>query len=118
MNREVKAEWVEALRSGQYRQGANYLRKNNGQEDEFCCLGVLCEIAVEHGAISEPLRKASRIYSYALGEMQVLPQSVVEWAGLPDDNPTIGRSGVRLTGLNDSGLYTFAEIAALIEEDL
>jgi hypothetical protein len=38
---ELKKKWVEALRSGKYRQGYGYLRYVT---DEFCCLGVLCDI--------------------------------------------------------------------------
>ncbi len=40
MNPEIKAKWIEALESGRYKKGKGYLRK----EDEFCCLGVLCDI--------------------------------------------------------------------------
>jgi hypothetical protein len=48
---EVKAEWLKELRSGNYAQGSGYLRLSNG---EFCCLGILCEIAVKQGVIPEP----------------------------------------------------------------
>lgn len=34
------AEWVKALRSGDYEQGQDYLCRGG----KFCCLGVLCEI--------------------------------------------------------------------------
>jgi hypothetical protein len=50
-DRTLKAEWVAALRSGEYRQGKNSLRCKsieNGQY-EYCCLGVLCDLAVKHG---------------------------------------------------------------------
>lgn len=35
-----KIAWVNALRSGLYRQGITFLCHNNN----YCCLGVLCEI--------------------------------------------------------------------------
>ena len=38
--RALKAKWVEALRSGDYKQGTNRLRIG----DEYCCLGVLCDV--------------------------------------------------------------------------
>lgn len=41
MNPELKAKWVEALRSGEYKQGAGRFEKNG----KFCCLGVLCKVA-------------------------------------------------------------------------
>lgn len=42
MNAELKAKWVEALRSGEYRQGEGRLYDN--ATNTFCCLGVLCKI--------------------------------------------------------------------------
>lgn len=41
MDAKLKARWVAALRSGEYRQGKNGLRS---LENEFCCLGVLIDI--------------------------------------------------------------------------
>lgn len=43
MDANLKARWVEALRSGKYKQAQNRLRTADG----FCCLGVLCEISGE-----------------------------------------------------------------------
>lgn len=40
MNAELKAKWVEALRSGRYSQTRGALR----DEDGYCCLGVLCDV--------------------------------------------------------------------------
>jgi fatty acid-binding protein DegV len=39
MDKDIKAKWLEALRSGRYRQGEGALRV----DDKFCCLGVLPE---------------------------------------------------------------------------
>lgn len=44
MDVELKRKWVEALRSGEYKQGVGYLRDD---ENHFCCLGVLCDISRE-----------------------------------------------------------------------
>lgn len=41
MKKEIADKWVAALRSGKYKQGRQYLRTF---EDNYCCLGVLCEI--------------------------------------------------------------------------
>ena len=50
MNKEVKQQWVAALRSGEYKQGKNALRRQyEGEDAEFCCLGVLCDLAVKAG---------------------------------------------------------------------
>ena len=40
MNSILKASWLEALRSGRYKQDRGKLRTENG----FCCLGVLCDV--------------------------------------------------------------------------
>ena len=40
MNKELKEKWLTALRSGEYKQGFNYLKK----DDCHCALGVLCAI--------------------------------------------------------------------------
>jgi hypothetical protein len=40
MDSEVKARWLEALRSGQYTKGKSVLRSG----DRYCCLGVLAEV--------------------------------------------------------------------------
>ncbi len=41
MNKELITEWIEALRSGNYKQGFGQLKNN---KDEYCCLGVACEL--------------------------------------------------------------------------
>lgn len=42
MDAELKTKWVEALRSGKYRQAKSILRNKDGA---FCCLGVLCDVS-------------------------------------------------------------------------
>lgn len=44
MDPKLKAEWVEALRSGEYKQGSGALLSQDGG---YCCLGVLAEILGE-----------------------------------------------------------------------
>jgi hypothetical protein len=38
-------KWVEALRSGEYKQGTSCLHQVVGEEKFFCCLGVACDLA-------------------------------------------------------------------------
>lgn len=56
MDPEIKAKWIEALRSGSYKQGSTRLNKG----DEFCCLGVLCEV------LNQPYHRdeAGKIYEF------------------------------------------------------
>jgi hypothetical protein len=44
--KENRRRWVEALRSGRYRQGHSVLR---GGDDTYCCLGVACDIIDPEG---------------------------------------------------------------------
>lgn len=45
MNPEIKKEWLEALRSGEYKQGNRclFLESKDGDKS-FCCLGVLMDL--------------------------------------------------------------------------
>jgi hypothetical protein len=121
MNQEVKEKWVAALRSGNYTQGTTVLR---GPGNRFCCLGVLCDLAVKAGVIKDPVSptrhivygKFTNTYYYA-GNTQVLPDAVTEWAGLSSPNGYIKTIRRSLGSLNDSGT-SFDKIADLIEEHL
>ena len=124
MNPEVKEKWVEALRSGEYKQGTNYLRSHN---DRFCCLGVLCDIAEKEGIVEaerywefddEVEDDPFANYSYD-GTDTSLPIPVRIWAGLdPEEgwNPMLVSDSC--IQLNDSEGFTFEQIADEIEEAL
>ena len=42
MKKSIADKWVEALRSGKYKQGEGFLHSESN--NTYCCLGVLCEI--------------------------------------------------------------------------
>lgn len=48
MNPALKKAWVEALRSGEYKQGKARLCSGTGENEAFCCLGVLADICGPH----------------------------------------------------------------------
>lgn len=119
MKPEVKALWLEALRSGKYIQGIETLRKEilPSRILEHCCLGVLCDLhSKETGGVWEEGWKGK--YTY-YGKDTFPPQCVIEWAGL--QNQVFDTGDVRvfqhksLSNLNDEG-KSFAEIADIIEE--
>jgi hypothetical protein len=58
MNPEIKASWVEALRSEEYKQGANALHRNG----TFCCLGVLCDLAEKAGVVTSEIEDDPIVY--------------------------------------------------------
>ncbi len=125
MNPEIKATWIEALLSGKYKQTRQTLRRSEPdaggrQMDSYCCLGVLCELAVEEGVIDPPQPFEGPIggkrwmYGRATS-VALLPREVMDWAGLVENNPTAG--DFSLSHYNDRG-KSFESIAQIIEEYL
>lgn len=123
MNPRVKALWLERLRSGQYQQGRVNLRN---ADDEFCCLGILCEIAVEEGVIPAPSLSPedSPVYRYGnRGRITSLPDEVSEWSGVARWGGLFNTVRINsysydnLAHMNDDGI-PFAKIADVIEKEL
>lgn len=114
MNPEIKAAWLTALRSGEYRQGKGRLECSDGS---FCCLGVL---AKEISKMDHPL--AERVItagSQGLLAIKTLNREGFVTGSLSDDFcDDIGLS-IQLTNNliaeNDGGM-SFAYIADIIEE--
>lgn len=146
---DIITVWVRRLRSGDYPQGRGRLRRDlrlpNGkptQSSGYCCLGVLCEMAVEAGAIGKiefrPKEFAGGLeetatYYDAMGDLP--SEGVWVWAGLPGsqaggnvyldaphDLRTLPQMGdapplrtLSLAYLNDTLRLTFDQIADLID---
>lgn len=120
MHPDIKARWVDALRSGRYEQGRNRLRTG----DRYCCLGVLCDLAVKDGVgewtgggnfthNGNPLNTS----------WSSLTNGVADWAGIDAIDPGVWverdgrRERLALASLNDEGV-PFDKIADFIERDL
>lgn len=131
MDKTIKAQWVAALRSGDYEQGQGELN-NQGM---FCCLGVLCDLAVKAEIVTATSHTMASAYVpgqtfhytvYGDDSTGVLPPEVMAWAGidseagkLPVFIETPGYAPTQfLTELNDDQLKTFDQIADIIEEHL
>ena len=113
MDVEAKQNWVEALRSGKYKQGDGCLRDRS---DRFCCLGVLCDILKKEGEEwrPDPENTASQFEFSSVGQLPVVsfpPENLIDRVGLEKDQPQ------ELADMNDSGA-SFEEIADWIEEHL
>ena len=90
---EVKAAWLEALRSGRYTQAQGYLTTITDGERRDCCLGVLCDVAIRAGLAVDvqpspeptgnPLVR-QQILKYD-GQEGLLPLSVYQWATIDGD---------------------------------
>lgn len=95
MKKSVAINWINALRSGKYRQGKGFLCRKG----KYCCLGVLNELYPEldlAGDHCKVLLNYKRIGLFG-------------GHGWLED-----AYGESLAGLNDTG-YTFDEIADIIQ---
>jgi hypothetical protein len=133
MNPEIRAQWIAALRSGEYKQARGMLTERTEDGDKHCCLGVLCQLAVEAGVVGEAKVTPSTPWQLSYeGSTSLLPRSVAEWAGL---DAVVGAivvvdgERVSLPQLNDGNReirhllvnvepFTFEQIADVIEANL
>ena len=105
MHQEIKAKWITALRSGDYKQGTGQLKDG----DKYCCLGVLCDLhAKETGNIFD-----GWVY---LEQDRILPNEVKDWSEIGTNVGKIPNFNHTLWELNDVEMYSFAEIADVIEK--
>ena len=127
MNPKIKTHWIKALRSGDYEQGTQCLaafKLDSSEVIEFCCLGVLCELAVKAGIVERPSPRGKE-FGYqqpgdSIVEYNFLPQIVMDWAGLSDSDPVLGKTAASVTCsvLNDRRRNSFAQIADAIDKHL
>lgn len=144
MKPEIKALWIDALNSGEYKQATGTLRELDrvtGNVVGYCCLGVLTDLAEKAGVVkAKPREVDNQTCTYYIpangpqdmwGENSGLSHEVREWAGLNSasgtffDPITVEKTGYygeliteemnSLIALNDSGGYTFAQIAEVID---
>jgi hypothetical protein len=148
MDARVKGLWLEALRSGEFTQGRQWLKtvSDDGQA-KHCCLGVLCELAKREGVVTEvpaPSQPVGLEWDPAVGagargfsraddgaaSRTILPYAVAQWAGLEEPNPAVEASFTHpetglvqtdpqlLALLNDVARFDFDGIAEAIERSL
>lgn len=92
MDAELKAKWVEALRSGEYEQCRGRLTDGKG----FCCFGVL--VKLQNGNLSDEMQYDDLAKQISRGEKYY-------------------EQKIRLVKMNDDGA-SFSEIADYIEANL
>lgn len=123
MDPRIKADWIVALRSGQYKQAQSVLCDGNGG---YCCLGVLCvavgaefvdiEAKLMDAAELEPLIARPILNNEVLAESngfdETLSYSFLHRVGIETKHQD------ELVNLNDCEDKNFSEIADWIEENL
>lgn len=114
MTKKLGKKWLEALRSGKYKQGVGALRRETLEGEKFCCLGVLCDIVDSSmwKAIGNP-----KLYYYYGDQSRSTcisgypPAWVCKKAGISK------RAAMQLTYLNDVKQYSFEQIAGHVEKE-
>ena len=125
MKKEIAEKWVQALRSGEYKQGSDVL--HNTSNNTYCCLGVLCDIYQKEGNKFNSVSEGSWGVQTDNGfenlpatffddRPDVLPEVVMKWADISCSSGSFGDSN--LAALNDDDGYTFDEIATVIEANV
>lgn len=111
MNANAK-QWVVALRSGEYLPGLHHLRSDC---DEYCPLGVLCQLHYEAtGKLKPVLHKMESYYSFGSNSGS-LPPEVRDWAGLISSWGDFHAGSIIILYVGDK--KTFPEIADVIESE-
>jgi hypothetical protein len=143
MKAKIRDGWADRLESGEYPQATGVLRESDTHRDGKivergrCCLGVLCDYAIQEGV---PMKWDGANYLLLHDETSEfcdedciiddygkhwrewgggeLPQVVVDWAGLDDENPVLDSEQSRgdAVNLNDNEGYDFGQIAALVRQ--
>jgi len=144
MKAEIKQQWVDALRLGNYRQGAAELHSMrplgfDEYDERFCCLGILSLLCQQAGFVESGNSPEDDRYRISYGvtcETEYLPYEVIDWAGMEfegerkytgdsrlEESRGIITNGTReanflddlsLSMMNDKGI-PFEEIADAIE---
>src|ERR1051325_9041929 len=102
MSNDLVSQWLEALRSGSYKQARGALRCDSDDGLRFCCLGVLREVAAKNGV---RIRRA--MTSDPLDQVDAR-----QLAALSYENQR------RLSRMNDDAGKTFPEIADWLEANI
>lgn len=142
MNADVKAAWVEALRSGDFLQTTKMLKATSraifGHDTDvdpdadkvrYCCLGVLAELAIKAEAIDGCKEAANRpgifqFFAYyqnddGTKDTKSFPQAWETMPGYRVQNwaGLVGEIDGYLASANDHGA-TFGQLADFIEAEL
>ena len=112
MKKELIEQWIAALRSGEYQQGRERLKDG----DNFCCLGVACDI--------HPNAKPYELYLHYPSNWISKDYGIDQTHGLKELNiifncPIVyDKLFLYLAWANDSLGWNFNDIAEWIEKNL
>jgi hypothetical protein len=115
MDQEIKQQWVDALRSGEYSQGRYWLRHGNRENSNHCCLGVLCDLydgqlwkqAVDdftpryNSDDEDSSEPEDSCFEFDGDASELLPKKVAKWAGFTLDESEYCDGAIRFVGIDD-----------------
>lgn len=78
MNTITRKQWIEALKSGKYKQ----TRKVLGNTEGHCCLGVACEVAGYEKSLSED---STYLYKMPYGDGEYISHTAVLTVQVAED---------------------------------
>lgn len=115
--KEVRKLWVEALESGEYKQGREFLcQRGDYGEVSFCCLGVLCDLAIKKEVVDYRWRFHPYLnYAEVNNRSDFCPPEVQEWAGLMSFDGEFS-GGKSLADINDDST-DFSKVIEIIKSE-
>ena len=112
MDAAAKKIWVEALRSGEYKQGRGALCVETDGETRYCPLGVAYDVLAEKDWVWTSFSPSRSGWGTERGENGRLDVSIPDSIGLGFSYQD------ELIEMNDGQKLTFEKIADWIEENL
>jgi hypothetical protein len=113
MDKDVKEQWLTALRSGEYKQCIGELKNPGG---EHCCLGVLLQ---SQGWETTPYHKDNADYTYYMSPQGDINNEECELSENTRSEFGLTRpQEVHLMKLNDDKGWSFKLISKWIEDHL
>jgi hypothetical protein len=105
MNKNVKQLWINALQSGEYKQGSGCLLSCSKEGDKkFCCLGVLVDLFEKEHILTFTKHSSG----FGPNHQYALPSIVALWSGVSRRQESI------LMELNDKEI-SFGSISKIID---
>lgn len=122
--KENRKKWVAALRSGEFKQGKNFLENLDGS---MCCLGVLCNIMGSERTVrtNKAACNTEGLEILYGDKFNMADKHAVEAVGLTNEagdftyeaKEKLKLPYASLWQLNDHANLTFKEIADIIESE-
>lgn len=109
MKAALKKKWIDALRSGNYKQGHSVLRN----DDHYCCLGVLCDVIGPTKWDKDGREGDTYVWKHENKNNYCVVPYMNEL-----DEYFVDKQQVRLANMNDKENKSFEEIADYIEKNV